>query len=62
MLLSDGVSYVDAYAALEAASSRLGRAVNPVLMRQDFAKRFKGSGSAPDMVLAQRKSVSSDAK
>ena len=42
MLLSDQVSYADTYAALEEASNRLGRKVNPtILTSKEFYKRVK---------------------
>ncbi|MEP7057471.1 MAG: nucleotidyltransferase domain-containing protein [Caldimonas sp.] len=56
MLLSDELSYADTFAALEAASSRLGRTVNPtILTRKDFIKRVKARESFLTRVLAQPK-------
>jgi predicted nucleotidyltransferase len=56
MLLSDEVSYGDAFAALEAASSQLGRVVNPtILTRKEFSKRVKAQESFLTRVLAQPK-------
>ena len=56
MLLSDEVSYADAFAALEAASSKLGRTVNPtILTRKEFNKRVKAHESFLTRVLAQPK-------
>ena len=56
MLLSDDVSYGEAFAALEAASGQLGRAVNPTIFtRQEFAKRVKAEESFLTRVLAQPK-------
>ena len=56
MLLSDDVSYADAFAALEAASSTLGRTVNPtILTRKEFTKRLNAQESFLTRVLAQPK-------
>jgi predicted nucleotidyltransferase len=56
MLLSDEVSYGDAFAALEAAAGTLGRAVNPtILTRKEFAKRAKAQESFLIRVLEQPK-------
>jgi predicted nucleotidyltransferase len=56
MLLSDQVSYADTFAALEAASSRLGRKVNPtILTSKEFYKRVKAEESFLTRVLAQPK-------
>jgi predicted nucleotidyltransferase len=56
MLLSDQVSYADTFAALEAASSRLGRKVNPtILTSKEFDKRVKAEESFLTRVLAQPK-------
>ena len=56
MLLSDEVSYGDAFAALEAASGKLGRVVNPtILTGKEFAKRVKAQESFVARVLAQPK-------
>lgn len=56
MLLSDQVSYADTFAALEAASSRLGRKVNPtILTSKEFYKRVKAEEAFLTRVLAQPK-------
>lgn len=56
MLLSDQVSYADVFAALEAASTRLGRKVNPtILTSKEFYKRVKAEESFLNRVLAQPK-------
>lgn len=56
MLLSDELSYADTFAALEAASSRLGRTVNPtILTRKEFIKRVKARESFLTRVLTQPK-------
>jgi predicted nucleotidyltransferase len=56
MLLSDQVSYADTFAALEGASSRLGRKVNPtILTSNEFYKRVKAEESFLTRVLAQPK-------
>lgn len=56
MLLSDDLSYGDTFNALEAASSALGRTVNPTLLtRKEFKKRVKAQESFLTRVLAQPK-------
>ncbi len=56
MLLSDELSYGDVFSALEAASAKLGRTVNPtILTRKEFAKRVKGQDAFLTRVLAQPK-------
>jgi predicted nucleotidyltransferase len=56
LLLSDELSYGDAFGALEAASSALGRTVNPtILTRKEFAKRMKAKESFLTRVLEQPK-------
>ena len=56
MLVSDEASYGDTFAALEAASSKLGRTVNPtILTRKDLAKRLNAKDSFLTRVLEQPK-------
>ena len=56
MLISDDLAYSDLYAALEAASHRLGRTVNPTIYtRQELAKRVKRKEAFATRVLAQPK-------
>jgi predicted nucleotidyltransferase len=56
LLLSDDVVYADVFAALEAASSTLGRPVNPtILTSADFRKRIETEESFLNRVLAQPK-------
>jgi predicted nucleotidyltransferase len=56
MMLSDDVSYGDAFASLEVASGLRGRVVNPtILTRREFAKRVKARESFLTRVLAQPK-------
>lgn len=56
MVLSDDITYGDTFGALEAASSRLGRSVNPtILTSKEFAKRVKAEASFLSRVLAQPK-------
>jgi predicted nucleotidyltransferase len=56
MILSDEVSYADTFAALEAASSKLGRTVNPtILTRKELTKRVKAQEAFLTRVLAQPK-------
>jgi predicted nucleotidyltransferase len=56
MLLSDPVTYADAFAALEAASGRLGRKVNPtILTSKEFYKRVKDKEAFLTKMLAQPK-------
>jgi hypothetical protein len=47
MLLSDGVSYVDAYAALQAASNRLERRES-LSHAQGFRQAHQDAGNVPD--------------
>lgn len=54
MLVSDTLTFGDTYLALDEASKRLGREVNPtILTRQDFARRRQEEGSFLARVLAQ---------
>jgi predicted nucleotidyltransferase len=56
MVVSDTLSYGDAFAALEAASSRLGRSVNPtILSEKDLARRVKEDNAFVTRVLSQPK-------
>ena len=56
MMLSDEVSYADSFAALEAASGKLGRKVNPtILTRKEFTRRVKTQEAFLTRVLAQPK-------
>ena len=56
MVVSDSVSYADLFAALEEASGRLGRKVNPtVYTPQELAKRRKQENAFLTRVLAQPK-------
>lgn len=56
MLLSDELTYGDTYLALEEASVRLGRTVNPtVLSGAEFRKRLKAKEAFLTRVLAQPK-------
>ena len=56
MLISDDLAYSDLYAALEAASHRLGRTVNPTIYTpQELAKRVKSNEAFATRVLAQPK-------
>lgn len=56
MMLSDDVSYGDAFASLEVASGLLGRVVNPtILTRREFSKRVKAQESFLSRVLEQPK-------
>ena len=56
MLLSDRLSYADTFAALEAASDRLGRKVNPTILTSDeFYKRIRAEEAFLTRVLAQPK-------
>lgn len=56
MVISDDLAYSDLYAALEAASNRLGRTVNPtVVTPQELAKRIKRKEGFATRVLAQPK-------
>lgn len=56
MLLSDELSYGDVFGVLDAASTALGRTVNPtILTRKEFAKRLKAQESFLSRVLEQPK-------
>lgn len=56
MVISDSLSYPDLYAALEEATTRIGRTVNPSLYKpQDFNKRVKEGNAFMRRVLAQPK-------
>lgn len=56
MLLSDTVTYGDAFLALEAVSDMLGRTVNPtILASSEFATRLAAQESFLSRVLAQPK-------
>lgn len=56
MVVSDSLTYADLFAALEEASNRLGRKVNPtVYSPQELAKRRKQGNAFITRVLAQRK-------
>lgn len=56
IVISDTLSYADLYAALENATRRLGRTVNPTLYKpQDLDKRAKEGNAFVQRVLAQPK-------
>ena len=56
MVVSDSLTYADLFAALEGASNRLGRKVNPtVYSPQELAKRRKQGNAFVTRVLAQSK-------
>ena len=56
MVVSDSMTYADLFAALEEASNRLGRKVNPtVYSPQELAKRRKQGNAFVTRVLAQPK-------
>jgi predicted nucleotidyltransferase len=56
MVVSDGVTYADVYAALEPVSVKLGRTVNPtVYSRQQLAKRVKQGAAFTTRVIRQPK-------
>lgn len=56
MVLSEGLSYADLYAALETVSAQLGRTVNPtILSRQELARRVQQGEAFITRVLAQPK-------
>jgi hypothetical protein len=56
MVVSDELAYEELFAALETASSAIGRTVNPtILTRNDLAKRVKAKESFITRVLAQPK-------
>jgi predicted nucleotidyltransferase len=54
MLISDELAYPDLFTVLEAASTAIGRTVNPtILTRKELAKRVKAKESFTMRVLAQ---------
>lgn len=56
MLVSDTLTFGDTYLALNEASKRLGREVNPTIFTlQDFARRRQEEGSFVSRVLEQPK-------
>ncbi len=56
MVLSDSLSYADLFAALEEATNRLGRTVNPtVYSRKDLEKRIQADNAFVKRVLEQPK-------
>ena len=56
MLVSDSLSYADLFTALEKASGRLGRKINPTVYTPvDLAKRIKQGNAFVTRVLAQPK-------
>lgn len=56
MVVSDTLSYSDLFAALEEASQRTGRPVNPtILTRKELAKRVKSDNAFVTRVLSQPK-------
>ncbi len=56
MVISDSLDYADLFAALEPATTRLGRPVNPtVLSEKELAKRVKAGNAFVTRVLAQPK-------
>lgn len=56
MLISDTLTYGDTFAALEAASGRLGRSLNPtILSSKEIAKRVKADNVFVKRVLSQPK-------
>lgn len=56
MIISDTLGYPDLFGALEAASQRLGRIVNPTIYSSaEFAKRVKRGNAFLTKVLAQPK-------
>lgn len=56
MVVSDTLTYADLYAAMEHATARLGREVNPtVYSRKDLAKRVKQKNVFVTRVMAQPK-------
>lgn len=56
MIVSDALSYADVYAALEPASAKLGRTINPtVYTRQQLTRRVKQGASFATRVLDQPK-------
>lgn len=56
MLVSDSLGYGDTFLALESASARLGRPINPTIYtRQELAKRIESGEAFVTRVLAQPK-------
>jgi predicted nucleotidyltransferase len=56
MIVSDELTYADAYAALDSVGRRLGRTVNPtVYTRREFARRRRDANAFLTRVLAQPK-------
>jgi predicted nucleotidyltransferase len=56
MVISNALSYTDMFMALEAASTRLGRTINPtILSTKELAKRVKDDNAFVKRVLAQPK-------
>lgn len=56
MVISDSLSYADTYAALELASTQLGRTVNPTIYStQELARRIQQGDAFVTRVLAQPK-------
>ena len=56
MIVSDSISYADCYSVIEAATSRLGRPLNPTIYTsKEFAKRVKEGNSFLTKVLSQPK-------
>jgi predicted nucleotidyltransferase len=56
MLISDTLTYGDVYSALEGASGRLGRSINPtILSTKELAKRVAGDNMFVSRVLSQPK-------
>lgn len=56
MVVSDSLSYAEIFAAMEEATTRLGRSVNPtVYSRQELARRIEQDNAFIQRVLAQPK-------
>jgi predicted nucleotidyltransferase len=56
MVVSDQLTYADAFAAMEPVSTKLGRTINPtVYSRREFARRRKEGNAFLTRVLAQPK-------
>jgi predicted nucleotidyltransferase len=56
MVVSDSLTYADLYTAMEQATARLGRKVNPtVYSRREWAKRVKQKNAFVTRVMAQAK-------
>ena len=56
MVVSDSLTYADLYTAMEQATTRLGRKVNPtVYSRREWAKRVKQKNAFVTRVMAQPK-------